>query len=230
MLYTLEELYTQTQFNNDVLNYLNTNGSPFLLGESVDTTFVNYLCASIYNYFYEDYVAYSGEDETEVNDIFINRLGYDIAIRYPYWKRRYAYLKALYDGTLDLLRTSKVDSSSSDKTDSVGGSLSKSASTPSGVTTTTTPDTITITRDDDSEEHSVDTDGFVDKYTNYQGKTATANNIVGERQGSIERTGSIKEGFDALDRMSYTLPDEIAKAVSKHFIFDYAREDLYIED
>ena len=188
------------------------------------TEVVGFIASCIYGYFYDDIVAYEGEDTEEVSDIFETRLSYDISVRLPYWYKKYLTIKKLLTTEdLSLLQTSKMTSSSSDTTKSAGGSLQKGATTPTGVSAGTSDDEIEITIGAGINEgkNKVDTKGFVDKYTNHQQKFANASKIEGERSGEILREGSIDELLNVLEKLPSSFADEVNKQLQKHFIFDY---------
>lgn len=226
--YTLQELYTAQQFATALGGELD-NLAPmyFNVADAVLETFISNV---LYGYFYEDEVAYGSckDDEVErlneIKGIFIKRLGYDIAVRYSYWSRKYQQIKELLTAEdMNLLQTSKMISSSEEMVDTAGGSFQKSASTPTGVSATTGDDSIDIdiTSTDTSLDSDVTTGGYVDKYTNYQGKTATSNKQMGSRSGNVLREGSISELVDVLEKLPATFADEISRALCKHFIFLY---------
>lgn len=242
MRYTLEELYGQTlgvagrtALTNALkpmfTNLLDRRYHDFCIGMT-DTQIENMLgviCTYIYEYFYTDLVAYESKDgnENEVRSIFEHRLGYDIAVKMSYWFTKYQKISDLVSGELSLMQTSKVTSSSSDATHSAGGTLQKGATTPTGVTAETSPDEININMDDNegTRENSVETNGFVDKYTNHQQKFVNASEVKGEREGEILREGSIDELLNILEKLPASFSDEITKALQKHFIFDYEGEE-----
>lgn len=224
MRYKLSELYdTITDFVDDIKLGVNTS-----LTMGKDATALGELLTFVGNviggYFYDDLVAYDGEDEDEVGNIFIKRLCYDINLHTPYWYRKYNQIKKLLTTEdFDLLQTSMMTSSSSDRTKSAGGSLQKIATTPTGVSADSSTDEIDITIGEDSDdgENTIDTTGFVDKYTNTQQKYANASDIKGERSGEIMREGSIKDLLDVLEKLPATFGNELSIALQKHFIFDY---------
>lgn len=221
--YTLEFLYDDVDDFKSALNTQVTN-SGLLMSTTIDSDVVGFVASAIYGYFYEDLIAYAGEDAQDVSDTFIKRLGYDVSVRYLYWARKYAYVKKLLsDEDLSLFQTSKMISSSSDTTKTAGGSLQKIATTPSGVSTGTSEDGIDITigKGTTDGENDITTEGFVDKYTNSQQKYANANRVEGEREGTILREGSINELVDVLEKLPSSFADEITSQVQKHFIFDY---------
>ena len=181
----------------------------------------------VYGYFYDDLVAYDGEDVEEVQETFIDRLCYDVNVKIPYWSKKYDYVKKLLTtDDFSLLQTSKMTSSSSDKSQSAGGTLQKTATTPTGVTTGTTSDgiDITMTKLGSVELNTVKTTGFVDKYTNAQQKFANAVSSKGERSGTILREGSIDELLNVLEKLPSSFANEINIVLQKHFIFDYDGE------
>ena len=181
----------------------------------------------VYGYFYDDLVAYEGEDLEEVQETFIDRLCYDVNVKIPYWSKKYDYVKKLLTtDDFSLLQTSKMTSSSNDKTQSAGGTLQKTATTPTGVSATTNPDEINIDLGEgqDEGENSIETNGFADKYTNAQQKFANAVLSKGERSGEILREGSIDDLINVLEKLPSSFANEIDIVLQKHFIFDYDGE------
>ena len=189
----------------------------------------------VYGYFYDDLVAYEGEDVEDVQETFIDRLCYDVNVKIPYWSKKYDYVKKLLTtDDFSLLQTSKMTSSSNDTTKSAGGTLQKTATTPTGVSATGSTDSINIdiksgTSDGDND---VETNGFADKYTNAQQKFANATRVEGERSGEILREGSIDELLKVLEKLPSSFANEINIVLQKHFIFDYDGEmkGYYTED
>ena len=169
-----------------------------------------------------------GETDSEVYGTFSNRLCYDIAVKLPYWYRKYNYVKKLLTDTdFSLLQTSKMTSSSTDKTDSASGTLQKTATTPTGVSVGTADDdiSITMTEGENITENTIATTGFADKYTNAQQKFANAGSVKGERSGEVLREGSIDELINVLEKLPSSFANEISIALQKHFIFDYDGEE-----
>ena len=218
--YELEELYISLQDFKDALD-TGVNASGILMGISYTGVYATFIASAIYNYFYSDKVHYEGENTNEVKTIFMKRLSYDVAVKFPYWKTKYDYILKLFTPTeLSLLQSSKMTSSSQEDVNSAGGVLQKSASTPTGVNQTTdTGDSMTISASESEGTLSVDVsvDGFVDKYTNYQGKTSTGSKTSGSRSGEVLREGSIDELLKVLEKLPSSFVDEITKEVSKHF-------------
>lgn len=224
--YTLNTLYTQAQFNT-ALNTEVTN-SGLNMGASIDSAVVSFIASAIYGYFYYDLVAYAGEDQTDVKNQFIKRVGYDVGRKYLYWKRKYDYIKTLLtDNQLSLFQTSKVISSSSDTTKSAGGTLQKGATTPTSVTTEGSTDSIDISIGTglSDGQNDIDTAGFVDKYSNVQQKYANASRVEGSRSGEITREGSIEDLVKVLEILPASFADEVNRDLQKHFIFDYDGEE-----
>lgn len=218
--YKLKTLYTKSQLFTALNSYTTDSGIIMGLDSETIEEVLSFVASCIYGYFFDDYVAYDGEDDAEVKDTFINRMGYDISVKLPYWYKKYNYIKKLLTtDQFSLLQTSKVVSSSSDNTDSASGSLQKIATTPTGVSADSSTDSFEITIDDG--DNSVDTTGFVDKYTNTQQKYASSNKIVGSRSGEITREGSIDELLNILEKLPSSFADEVTKALQKHFIFAY---------
>ena len=224
--YTLKELYANRLLFNLQLNTALLDKSSMVMGLDITQSgeLVSFISSAIYGYFYDDLVAYTGEN---VNSDFIERLSYDVAVKLPYWSKKYAQIKKLLTtDDLSLLQTSKVTSSSTDNTNSASGTLQKTATTPTGVSTGTSTDSFNIeTGEQDGQlSASVETDGFADKYTNAQQKFANASKIEGSRSGTITREGSIDELLNVLEKLPSSFANEITKAVQKHFIFDYDGE------
>lgn len=224
MRYELQELYeTVTDFVDAIKTGVNTSMTFGKTATELNEV-ITFAGNVIAGYFYEDIVAYDGEDESDVISKFMPRLCYDINLHLPYWFRKYAQIKKLLTtNDFDLLQTSKMTSSSSDTTKSAGGTLQKTATTPTGVTATSSPDEINIdiksgTYDGDND---IETNGFADKYTNAQQKFANATRVEGARSGEIMREGSIKDLLEVLEKLPATFGNELSIALQKHFIFDY---------
>lgn len=228
MRYKLEDLFDD---GAELTTYI-TGGVNTALTMGLTTSnlseLLSFMGNVIFGYFYEDVISYDGEDDTEVQAIFLKRLCYDINIHLPYWYRKYNQVKKLLtDADFDLLQTSKMTSSSTDRTKSAGGSLQKIATTPTGVSADSSTDEIDITIGEgtDEGENTIDTTGFVDKYTNTQQKYANASDIKGSRSGEIMREGSVDDLIKVLEKLPATFGDEISVVLQKHFIFDYDGEE-----
>lgn len=224
--YTLNELFNNVAlFNETLAGELHNFGYP--MGLTEDSEKLEFIGSCIYGYFYDDLVAYKGESESEVARQFLARLTYDIWVKLPYWFKKYTQIKMLLTTEdLSLLQTSKVDSSSNDTTKSAGGTLQKTATTPSGVNVGGSADGFNITLSEQDEEvaSTIETDGFADKYSNAQQKFANASKVEGSRSGNITREGSIDDLLNVLEKLPSSFADEITKSVQKHFIFDYDGE------
>ena len=229
MRYKLEQLFDDgSNLTTYIKGGLNTSMSfGFTATQLSDVlTFVGNV---IFGYFYEDLIIYDGEDADEVTATFVTRLCNDINIKIPYWYRKYNYVKKLLtDSDFNLLQTSKMTSSSSDTTKTAGGSLQKTATTPTGVSVGTAEDSIDIEISEVSDNNSISnitTTGFADKYTNAQQKFANAGRVEGERSGEIMREGSVDELLKVLEKLPSSFADEVSIALQKHFIFDYDGEE-----
>ena len=227
--YKLKSLYSNAnELKSELLTAVNSN--PMLMGLSATnyTELVGFIAMSIYAYYYDDFVAYYGEDADEVTDILQTRMFYDILIKMPYWYKKYETIKSLLTtSNTSLMQSSKMTSSSNDTTKSAGGTLQKTATTPTGVSATGSTDSIDIdiksgTSDGDND---IETNGFADKYTNAQQKFANATRVEGSRSGNILREGSVEELLKVLEELPSSFADEITKALQKHFIFAYELED-----
>lgn len=217
----LSDLYVSSSSFTSAMSTLLDNYdamySPFVSGTVL--TFEQFVFGCIYQYYYDDVIAY------EDSDIFLNRLAYDVAVKYAYWHRKFEYIQDLFKN-LDLLQSSKMTSSSNDKTKSVGGTLQKTANTPTGITTTSDNEIDISIQDDNATgiigiDTFAQTSDFVDKYTNYQGKVHSSALAEGERSSTISRQGDIENLLRVLEKLPSSFADEITKYVSKHFIQDY---------
>ena len=228
--YKLYEFYpTFNLFLQDLVSY--SSGIGLMLSSSITTSDVHtlFIAHAIYGEFFDDEVAYYIDDAQdpfrETNDIFMRRLGYDVAVKYPYWKKKYDYvLKLLTEDEISLLQTSKMISSSNEQMENAGGSLQKSASTPTAVSTSGDEDGFSLSMTSESTtdlEVAMTTNGFVDNYSNFQGKTATTSKSLVDRDGKITREGSIKELLEVLELLPSSFADEVTRSLAHHFMFVY---------
>ena len=231
--YTLQELYTMAEFNqlgqqiyHDYEAVAMNDSSSGLYNNTI-----SFVMSAVYGYFYGDLVAYAGDSKNEVKGKLYHRLGLDISIKLAYWYKKYTQIKKLLTTEdLSLLQTSKMTSSSSDTTHSAGGTLQKTATTPTGVSADSSADEIDISLGSgDESANEIDTNGFADKYSNAQQKFANAMASKGERSGEILREGSIDDLLKVLEKLPSSFATEVQKDLQKHFIFDYDGEfeDLY---
>lgn len=233
--YTLKYIYTNLSgLTTPLATYLASSPLSMSLTAVQMSEVVGFIGSALFGYFYDDFIVYEGEDTTEVKATFESRCFYDIAVKLPYWYRKYKQIKQLLtDNDLSLFQSSKMTSSSNDLTKSAGGTLQKTATTPTGVSATGSTDSIDITIGSGTSDgdNDVETDGFVDKYTNAQQKFANATRVEGERSGEILREGSIEELLNVLEKLPSSFADEITKELQKHFIFDYdgLEKGLYVE-
>lgn len=234
MYFTLGHFYENeenplTAFRTDLAGHIKSDMAMGVMSKNDIAEVITFLANVIYGYFYADLLAYDiDEDYQDENyGIFLNRLGYDVSIRLPYWYRKYNYIKKLLtDNDFTLLQTSKMTSSSSENTDTASGTLQKTATTPTGVSADGSTDKfeITIDADSDTVTDEVKTTGFADKYTNAQQKFANAGQAKSEREGEILREGSIEELINVLEKLPSSFADEVNRQLQKHFIFDYDGE------
>ena len=230
ILYTLAQYYGSEEtpvnaFVNDIKTRVNTSMT-FGKTSTNLSELITFIGNVIYGYFYDSPIAYKVDEDEIPEDfsVFLSRLCYDINLHTPYWFKKYEYVKKLLTtNDFSLLQTSKMTSSSTDNTKSAGGSLQKIATTPTGVSADSSTDEIDITIGEgtDEGENTIDTTGFVDKYTNTQQKYANASEVKGARSGEVMREGSIKDLLDVLEKLPATFGDEISIVLQKHFIFDY---------
>lgn len=234
--YDLDVLYSNVaQFKSALDTSVRSMGLMFSSDYST-SPLSSFIAYAIYNHFFEDKVIYAGDEVGDVQDIFMKRLGYDVSVKFPYWKKKYAYiLQLLSDDELNLLQTSKMISSSKEDINSAGGVIQKTANTPTGVSLPS-GDNLNITAESSSDvseettsattesslEVNVDSSSFADKYTNYQGKTSTGSKTTGVRSGEVLREGSIDDLLNILEKLPSSFADEITKEVSKHFEIVYS--------
>lgn len=225
--YNLDVLYTTLQEFKDALD-TSVNGQGITMGMTYGGVYATFIASAIYNYFYDDKVHYEGETSEDVKATFMKRLGYDVAVKFPYWKVKYDYILKLFtEDEISLLQSSKMISSSQEDVKSAGGVIQKTANTPTGVNQTSEPgDSMTINATEDAQtgevEVEVSSDSFTNKYTNYQGKTTTGSKTSGSRSGEVLREGSIDELLKILEKLPASFTDEITKEVSKHFELVYS--------
>lgn len=235
--YYLENIFSDyATFRDNVLDVYEHNNydtTAMMMGLSYAnvTEVLTFIACCVYGYFFEDMIAYEGVDATAVETRFLMRFCYDISVKLPYWYKKYNMIKKLLTTEdISLLQSSKMISSSSDDTRSAGGTMQKVATTPTGVSATGSTDGYDIDIGDSQDDDlTIETDGFVDKYTNSQQKYSTANKAHGEREGSVSREGSINDLLNILEKLPSSFADEVTMYLGKHFIFDYEGEenDLY---
>lgn len=206
--------------------FLATNPDLYLLPTSTITEkFASYVIGLIYHEYEDDRIAYTSFDD------FKKRLFFDLTCSLPFILRKFnEYVSLLNISTTPSLNvSSSMHSQSNEDGHNASGYLQKTASTPTGVSTGTTEDEITITssKTNNVANNSVDTNGFVDKYTNFQGKTTSASSINNEKITDIERKGSTKDLLENLKKLEYELHNEVLGIASKHFLTLY--EDEYEE-
>ena len=92
--YRLQQLYlTLTDFKDALASAITTHAD--MLMSAQDSSVNAFVSSALYGYFFDDRVAYAGEDANDVKSIFMERIGYDIAVKYNYWVRKYNYIKKL---------------------------------------------------------------------------------------------------------------------------------------
>jgi hypothetical protein len=220
----LKDLTSKSELVDLYDSFLGENSDLYLLPMGTITTkFVSYVMTLIYLEFEDDRIAYTSFDD------FKKRLFFDLTCSMPFILRKYnEYLNLLNTSTTPSLNvSSSMHSQSNEDGHNASGFLQKTASTPTGVSTGTTEDVITIdtSKQSGSAKASIETDGFVDKYTNFQGKSASSSSINNEKITDIERKGSTKDLLDNIKRLEFELHNEILGIASKHFLVLY--EDKY---
>ena len=229
--YKLKTLYTKTQLYNALNTFAGNSGLLMGLESELIQDILSFVASCVYGYFFDDYVAYDGEDDAEVKDVFLNRMGFDICVKLPYWSRKYQQIKDLLTTTqMNLMQSSKMTSSSSDTQRSASGTLQKTATTPTGVSATGSTDSfdVEISETSGTMTGEVETTGFADKYTNAQQKFANAGKVEGERSGEVMREGSIEDLLKVLELLPSSFADEINKALNKHFIYAYELDECLL--
>ena len=223
--YELKQLYASVSDFKSALEQGVTSMGLMMASQYSNSVYSTFIAYAIYKYFCDDYVHYTGDTSSDVATTLMYRMAYDVSVKFPYWKVKYDYILKLFtEDEISLLQSSKMTSSSSEKVNSAGGVIQKSASTPTGVSSATA-DEMEISNEVDEYDTlnaSVLSSSFADKYTNYQGKTSTGNKTSGERSGVVLREGSIDELLKILEKLPSSFADEITKEVSKHFDLVYS--------
>lgn len=232
MRYTLHELYDDvSELFTDLKTYIR---SAIIYPNTLanDDVTLLYISNVVYNEFYDDEIAYEGDDFADTKSIFLKRISYEISIKYNYWKKKYEYVnKLLTENEISLLQSSKMVSSSKGRITNAGGTMQKSASTPTGVSTTNNGDDLQVsTKDahvtgssyDMTYSSSVTSTSFVDKYTNFQGKTNSSSVADEDRNATIFREVSIEELLRVLEKLPASFGDEVTKYLAHNFMFVYS--------
>lgn len=209
----LSAYYTLTPYTQEELNKLS-------LGV------VSPIFYAIYDYYYNDNVAYVREDDFDDKDKtqFLNRLCTQIIRDLPNYIVKFNFqdiIKALDTTRYDI--TSHMLSSSSEKGVSGSSVVQSSGSTPTGVNNEQTGSEMSITKQTqgDTTSVSLEDDTYTSKYTNYQAKTNGIHDNDVSRDGEVTRKGGLLDIINLVNNLPQNFYDKVLKDVAKHFIFLY---------
>lgn len=216
---TLQEKYQTADSFISVLSTLFRDDFNYYLEDSMVTTIQNFLTKigkSIYMYYYDDKIAY--EDE----EVFAYRLANDIAINVNrYFEMMKVEFYLVKDSTTNdkWCLTTKTSSVANESGKSGSAVLQSSASTPTGVSPSSTGSTIEM---EDTEDGKVfENNGYVDKYTNFQAKTNGLHKNDIDRTADVSRSGNYDVAIELLKKFPKSFMEQVLKDVSKHFIYVY---------
>ena len=214
----LRQLFpTYSLFEEAVLGYIE---SIEVIGlNALDEEAVTYSLVSIYNYFTTDKIAYDTKEK------FIKRLSTSLLEILPMFSKKYNYYKSLVSANTtedEFNKTSSLKSTSSENGKSGSNVVQKSAMTPTGISDTgTNIQSVQLTTEGEKLTLDAPTTNYVDKATNYEGKTSGVHKNETDRNSSMQRSGSTEELFKLFNKLPKSLALEIEQVASKHFIFLY---------
>lgn len=221
---TNDELQDIYEDEDAFISMLNTKKTQYskIANEVGDlpVSFINYIGSLIYNHYDDSIIAYGQKD------IFEKRLCLELFRQLPYLVTKYNAMKYLSQLDLDkMLQTSKTTSKSNESGINGSTMMQKTASTPTGVSATpvSTTQEVDLQKDETTGVVTLDTptDDFVDKYTNFQGKTSGVRKSDIDRNNEISRQGSYKDLIELYNKIPNGFYDEILSISGKHFIFVY---------
>ena len=217
----LKDIYDD---ENDFIDMLNAKKTQYskITNEVGDlpSTFIGYIGSLIYNHYEDSIIAYAQQS------VFEKRLCLELFRQLPYLVVKYNAMKYLSQLDLDkMLQTSKASSNTTEVGINGSTMMQKSASTPTGVSATpvSTSQELTLTEDAQTGKVTMTspTGDFVDKYTNFQGKTSGVRKSDIDRTNVITRQGSYKDLIDLYNKIPNGFYDEVLSISGKHFIFVY---------
>lgn len=220
---TLVEHYpTQADFVLAVGNEFGTNFDDVMYATSMSATFkifIENLSKAIYRYYKRDKIAYL------IDMIFVERLTYDLAenVNKYFQEKNIQFMIGSNTDTKQYVLTSTMDSTSKEVGMSGSSVLQSSASTPTGVSPNATGNqmSVELSKTGDKAELDVVNNGFVDKYTGFQGKTNGLHKNDVDRDTNLTRGGSFLIAIEMLNKLPKTFIEEVLKDVSHNFIVTY---------
>lgn len=215
---TLQEKYPSAQALSVVVDTIFETFYSYIDVDMTNTlkVFVRNICNNIYNYYYDDKIAYLDEE------VFVHRLTNDIALNVNrYFEMRKVEFYLAKDSTTNdkWCLTTKTSSVANESGKSGSSVLQSSASTPTGVSPSSTGSTIEM---EDTEDGKVfENNGYVDKYTNFQAKTNGLHKNDIDRTADVSRSGNYDVAIELLKKFPKSFMEQVLKDVSKHFIYVY---------
>ena len=179
-------------------------------------SFAGNIAINIFLYYYDDKIAYLDRE------VFAHRLTNDIALninRYFEMKNVEFYLAKDSANNDKWCLTTKTSSVANESGKSGSSVLQSSASTPTGVSPSSTGSTIEMEDTEDGKSYS--NNGYVDKYTNFQAKTNGLHKNDVDRTAEVSRSGNYDIAIELLKKFPKSYMEQILKDVSKHFIYVY---------
>lgn len=217
-----EEFLTLSDFNTALAGSFSTTFDDVTIPSAIKTslsTFLTKIGQGIYRFYVRDKIAYLDKD------IFIERLVNTIALNMNYYfqLQKLDFMVAQVTDTSKFMLTSSL-SSDTNETGSKGNVVVQSSSlTPTGVDATDTGNSMSIELTEDDDETSLETteDAFVNKYTNYQGKTNGVQRNHVNRNNELSRNGDYIHLADVIERLPKSYFNKLLQDVSEHFIMVY---------
>ena len=224
----LEEVYPTDYDFRTAINSL-VNNSSYTLTWLIDSgsldelkirTFVVALSYPIYKEYCRDRIAFKDED------YFIQRLTNVLVRQVNKW---YSQMKVEMDlilnSTLEKYRGNGGTKSETSENAQTGSAvIQKSASTPTGITHSTSAEDIDMTLEHTPTSHQTSMgvdDNYDDKYTNFVGKTNGVHRNEVDRETEITRTSNYGMALDILEKIPYSYINDVIRAVSDLFIEVY---------
>ena len=215
---------TKSDFTSAVLAEFGTDFQDVTYATSMHNTFTAFLekvAGGLYKYFKRDLIAYEDEDE------FMERLVYTLAlnINKVFQMKNIDFEIGSNTDFNKYVLTSKMESTSNETGKSGSSVLQSSASTPTAVSPTATGNDISVAMSTDAETGELSATfvnaGYVDKYTNFQGKTNGLHKNEVDRDSELTRSGNYENAIAVMKHLPNSYLNYVLKEVSKHFIFVY---------
>ena len=219
----LKDEYTKAQFISAIsTKFTALDFGDVAYGSAMATTFSGFiekLAKVIYEQYETDQLAYQDKD------VFMKRLTMSLTknINYYFQRKGIDFLIGSNTDNDKYVLTSTLTSGTSETGVTGSTVVQSSASTPTGVSGSDTGDSLSLEMKETSGVDSVDlsNDAYVDKYTNFQGKTNGLHKNKVERDNTSIRSGSFLNAIELMKNLPKTYLDEVLEDVSKHFIIVY---------